>query len=145
MSKFPSNGSTADAIARTIASQMMNRRRLLQVSGLAATTAAISACGVGGSSDNTAPVEVEDMSDTEKVVDWSNWVAYIDVDEDAGTNPTLDEFEAQTGITVNYIEDYNDNNEFYAKVRPLLENGQSIDRDIVTPTDWMAGQWISLG
>jgi len=146
MKKFQFGDSPADQIAKSIAAQMMNRRRLLQVSGIAATTAAISACGVGGSSNNTdEPTEVEDLSDTEKVVDWSNWVAYIDVDEDAGTNPTLDEFAAQTGITVNYIEDYNDNNEFFAKVRPLLENGQSIDRDLVTPTDWMAGQWISLG
>ncbi|MBM3691238.1 MAG: spermidine/putrescine ABC transporter substrate-binding protein [Actinobacteria bacterium] len=146
MKKFQFGDSPADQIAKFIAAQMMNRRRLLQVSGIAATTAAISACGVGGSSNNTdEPTEVEDLSDTEKVVDWSNWVAYIDVDEDAGTNPTLDEFAAQTGITVNYIEDYNDNNEFFAKVRPLLENGQSIDRDLVTPTDWMAGQWISLG
>lgn len=146
MKKFQFGDSPADQIAKSIAAQMMNRRRLLHVSGIAATTAAISACGVGGSSNNTdEPTEVEDLSDTEKVVDWSNWVAYIDVDEDAGTNPTLDEFAAQTGITVNYIEDYNDNNEFFAKVRPLLENGQSIDRDLVTPTDWMAGQWISLG
>ena len=145
MAKFQFGDSPADRIARSIASQMMNRRRLLQVSGLAATTAAISACGVGGSTNSDEVTEVEDLSDTEKVVDWSNWVAYIDVDEEAGTNPTLDEIEAATGISVNYIEDYNDNNEFFAKVRPLLQNGQPIDRDLVTPTDWMAGQWISLG
>ncbi len=143
--KFQFSDSPVDQIAKSIAAQMMNRRRLLQVSGLSLTAAAVAACGVGGDSDSSGLTDVEDLSDTEKVVDWSNWVAYIDVDEDAGTNPTLDEFEAETGISINYIEDYNDNNEFFAKVRPLLQNGQAIDRDIVTPTDWMAGQWISLG
>jgi spermidine/putrescine transport system substrate-binding protein len=142
--KFPFGDSPADQIAKSIASQMMNRRRLLQVSGLSLTAAAVAACGVGGS-NSTGFDDVEDLSDSEKVVDWSNWVAYVDVDEDNGTYPSQEEFKAATGITINYIEDYNDNNEFFAKVRPLLQNGQAIDRDIVTPTDWMAGQWISLG
>ncbi|MEY3408267.1 MAG: hypothetical protein RL038_1328, partial [Actinomycetota bacterium] len=59
--------------------------------------------------------------------------------------PTLQLFEEQTGIAVNYNEDYNDNNEFLAKVKPQLDAGQAIDRDIVTPTDWMAGYWIAKG
>ena len=145
MKSFKILGDTpADAIARNIASAMMNRRRLLQVAGAGATAAVVAACGVGGNSDTEADSS-EDFSDTEKQVDWSTWIGYIDVDEDSGARPTLDAFTAETGITVNYNEDYHDNNEFFAKVRPLLEAGKPTARDLVTPTDWMAGQWISLG
>jgi spermidine/putrescine transport system substrate-binding protein len=123
----------------------MSRRRLLQVGAIGGAAAFASACGVGGASENTVtPTQVEDLSDTEKFINWSTWIDYIDID-DAGNRPTLEKFKAETGITVNYDEDYNDNNEFYAKVKPQLEAGQSIDRDIVTPTDWMAGLWISKG
>jgi len=68
-----------------------------------------------------------------------------DVDDETGAYPTLEAFMQATGITVNYTEDVNDNNEFYAKVRAQLESGQSIDRDIVVLTDWMAALWINSG
>ena len=71
------------------------------------------------------------MSDTEKVVNWSNWTEYIDVRRRDKKRPTLDAFTKQTGIKVNYTEDYNDNDEFYAKVRPLLDGGQDTGRDVV--------------
>ena len=51
----------------------------------------------------------------------------------------------KTGIDVDYREDVNDNAEFDAKVRPQLEAGQDIGRDIVVLTDWMAAQWIRKG
>ena len=57
----------------------------------------------------------------------------------------MEEFTAKTGIKVNYNEDVNDNNEFYAKVRPQLEQGQDIGRDIVVLTDWMAALWMRNG
>ena len=38
--------------------------------------------------------------------------------QDAERHPTLEEFEQQTGITVNYTDDVNDNAEFFAKVQP---------------------------
>ena len=54
-------------------------------------------------------------------------------------------WEKQYGAKIHYLEDYNDNEEFYAKVRQELEAGRGIGRDLVTPTDWMAGRWIDLG
>lgn len=122
----------------------MSRRRLLQVGAIGGAAAFASACGVGGSNPSVSPTAVEDLSDTEKWINWSTWIDYIDID-DAGNRPTLEKFTEATGITMNYTEDYNDNNEFYAKVKPQLEAGQSIDRDLVSPTDWMAGLWISKG
>ncbi|MEY2634316.1 MAG: hypothetical protein RIS75_256 [Actinomycetota bacterium] len=123
----------------------MSRRRLLQVGAIGGVAAAAAACGVGGSgTPSNSASEVEDLSDTEKFINWSTWIDYIDID-DNGNRPTLDKFKSEFGITVNYTEDYNDNNEFYAKVKSQLEAGQGIGRDIVTPTDWMAGLWIQKG
>ncbi len=127
--------------------KMMSRRRVLQYGGLAGAGAVVAACGggIGGPSKSpSAAPTVEDVSDTEKILNWSTWIDYIDIDE-AGHRPTLDRFEKESGVHVNYTEDYNDNNEFYAKVRAQLESGQSIGRDIVTPTDWMANLWIRKG
>lgn len=125
----------------------MSRRRLLQAAGIGGVAVAAAACGAGGSSGDATPTTTapEDLSETEKVVLWSNWVEYLDIDEETGGYPTLERFEEQTGISVSYNEDVNDNNEFYAKVRAQLEQGQSIDRDIVVLTDWMAGLWINNG
>ncbi|TFG73579.1 MAG: spermidine/putrescine ABC transporter substrate-binding protein, partial [Solirubrobacterales bacterium] len=46
---------------------------------------------------------------------------------------------------VNYIEDVNDNNEIFAKLRPDLQNGESADRSIIVVTDWMAKKMYDLG
>ncbi|MEO7986972.1 MAG: spermidine/putrescine ABC transporter substrate-binding protein, partial [Gemmatimonadales bacterium] len=54
-------------------------------------------------------------------------------------------FEKATGIKVEYTEDINDNNEFFSKIDEPLKRNQSIDRDIVVLTDWMAGRLIRLG
>jgi spermidine/putrescine transport system substrate-binding protein len=107
--------------------------------------AACGAGGDGGASASTGAASAPDQSATDKVVNWSNWPLYLDVNDETGEYPSLKAFEAQTGIKVTYTEDVNDNNEFYAKVRTQLEQGQDIGRDIVVLTDWMAGLWIENG
>jgi spermidine/putrescine transport system substrate-binding protein len=86
-----------------------------------------------------------DKSDTEKVVNWSNWPEYIDVNDKTKKHPTLDEFTVATGIKVNYTEDIGDNDEFYAKIKPQLSAGRDTGRDTVCLTDWMAARLILLG
>ena len=49
-----------------------------------------------------------------------------------------------SGVELKYIEDINDNTEFFGKVRQPLERGDGIGRDLVALTDWMAGRWIRL-
>ena len=131
------------ALSRGLVSR---RAALLGVAGLG--VAALSACGSEGTNatDGTATgaASAEDLSDSEKVVNWSNWPEYIDVDDD-GNRPSLDAFTAATGIAVNYTEDYNDNDEFYAKVRPLLEAGQDTGRDVWCSTDWMVARLVRQG
>ena len=75
----------------------------------------------------------------------SNWPLYIDIDEETKQRPTIQQFMQEHGIAVRYIEDINDNNEFFAKIQPALSQGDSIDRDIIVLTDWMAARLIRLG
>ncbi|HET9022149.1 MAG TPA: spermidine/putrescine ABC transporter substrate-binding protein [Ornithinibacter sp.] len=118
--------------------------------GLGAT-AALAACGsegTGGDASGSATPTAKaatDMSDSEKVVNWSNWPEYIDLSDDEKSRPSIDAFTKQSGIKVNYTEDYNDNDEFYAKVRPLLEGGQDTGRDVWCSTDWMVARLIRQG
>ncbi|MEO8199910.1 MAG: extracellular solute-binding protein [Gemmatimonadota bacterium] len=119
----------------------LNRRRFLGRSALAAGGLAfggsfLAACTgkekAGAAGDSTA------AASTGKSVRVSNWPLYIDPE-------TTADFEKATGTHAEYTEDINDNNEYFAKVSEPLSRGQSIDRDIVVLTDWMAGRMIHLG
>lgn len=131
----------------------MSRRRFLRAAGIGGAAMAAAACGAkgtGGGSTSSAsgapsPSTQPDKSDSEKIVNWSNWVSYIDTDDESGQRPSLEEFNKLTGIKVTYTEDVNGNQDFYAKVRAQLEQGRDIGRDIVVLTDWMAGLWVSKG
>ncbi len=127
---------------------LISRRTVM--AGMAGLTAvgALAACGSAGKNSAGATSDrvkaATDLSSTEKVVNWSNWPSYMDVDEKTKSHPTLDAFTKKTGIKVNYTEDYNDNDEFYAKVRPLLQAGKDTGRDMWASTDWMAARLIRL-
>ena len=82
------------------------------------------------------------MSDTEKIVHWANWTAYLDYDEETKKYPTLEPFMKETGIEVTYSEDIDDNDSYFNKIAPQLRAGQDIDRDIFVFTDWMANRVI---
>jgi spermidine/putrescine transport system substrate-binding protein len=105
---------------------------------------ALAACGddddggglnSGGSDDVTTAASEGEASGTLTI---SNWPFYID-------KKTVPDFEEATGITVDYTEDVNDNNEFFGKVQPQLERGESGGRDIFVVTDWMAKKMYDLG
>lgn len=115
---------------------------------LALTGGALAACGTkpAGNSPGAQGCTATDVSATEKKLTFSNWVLYIDVDDnDEKKRPTLDAFSQQSGLAVTYQEDINDNNEFYGKISPQLQACQSIDRDIIVLTDWMAARLVRLG
>jgi spermidine/putrescine transport system substrate-binding protein len=71
----------------------------------------------------------------------SNWPGYVD----PGKNGSVAEFEEESGVSVDYIEDVNDNVQFFGKLQPQLEQGQSGGRSLVVVTDWMAKQMYDLG
>ena len=105
---------------------------------------ALAACGgddeVGGGSDED--VEVAQAGPVEGEFNISNWVGYID----KGENNAIAKFEQEyPGTTVNYTEDVNDNVEFFGKLQPLLDKGESGGRSMFVVTDWMAKQMYDLG
>lgn len=114
----------------------------------ASSGSAGSGTGSGSASASAAPEGKvgTDKSDTEKVVNFSNWVSYIDVDaNDKNKRPTLDNFKAETGITVNYTEDVNSNDDFFAKIHQQLAAGQDTGRDLMVLSDWMIGKLRQMG
>lgn len=135
----------------------ISRRNLLVVGGVGAGAAALAACGAGATSSetitpavspgsDTTPTpepSVSDLSASEKVVYFSNWPQYIDVSKKSPT--TLGDFITSTGIDVVYTDDINDSNTFYSKVRANLEQGRSIDRDIVVLTEEGVELFIDSG
>lgn len=66
---------------------------------------------------------------------FANWQLYIDIDEATKKSPTLEAFTAETGISVEYFEEINANDEYFGKIQGPLSAGQSIDRDIIVLTD----------
>ena len=119
--------------AKSILGAMVSRRGVLAGAGGLGAAGLLAACGGSDSGDSANSVR------------WGNWPLYLDYDEDTKKYPTLDKFSEQTGITAEYFEDYNDNDEFYGKVQAQLKLGEDIGYDVVTPTDWMAARWIRLG
>ena len=94
----------------------------------------LAACG--GDGDEASPTTTGDggrqLADTLR---FSNWPLYIDVDDKTKKRPTLDQFRRRTGVRVQYFEDINDNATYFGKIQRPLQQGQSIDRDIVVLTD----------
>ncbi len=75
---------------------------------------------------------------------FENWTEYIDLTE-GGATGTVDRFTEATGVSMRYTEAFNDNNEYFAKIQPILGRGDTIDPDIIAPTSWLAGRLINLG
>ncbi|CAN5859306.1 spermidine/putrescine ABC transporter substrate-binding protein [soil metagenome] len=75
---------------------------------------------------------------------FENWPEYIDPTED-GMTGTVDRFMEATGVRVKYTDAFNDNNEYFALIQPLLGAGKKIEPDIIAPTSWLAGRLINLG
>ncbi len=116
------------------------RRIALALTGLAASLVLV-ACGGDGGLDDSGSSEVttaEAEGEPSGTLTISNWPFYID-------KQTVPDFEEETGLTVDYTEDVNDNNEFFGKVQPQLDSGESGGRDIMVVTDWMAKKMYDLG
>lgn len=91
--------------------------------------AVLAACGSSGGSKSSG-------GGGAKAVSISNWTSYI-------SEKSKKDFSRETGIKLTYTEDINDNNEYFAKIRPNLSRKQSIGRDGFVLTDWMANRMIN--
>src|SRR5919112_112431 len=129
--------------------ERLNRRRFIGRAGstglaVGGLSTLLAACGgVEGSAE-------KDEGETEKKVasvrhpkteigNWtfSNWPLYID-------KSVIKDFNKKFGGKCKYVEEINDNFEFFGKVRQQLEQGKPIGRDIITPTDYLASRLVRL-
>jgi spermidine/putrescine transport system substrate-binding protein len=142
------------------ASVELTRRRFLQGAALTGTAAFLAACGPSGGSAapaSAAPSGASAAVDTPAPsasaastptgpLQFANWDAYIDVEEDGVTSPTLVEFEAEYDVKVDYANaQIEDNESFMATIRPQLEAGVSTGWDLIVLTDWMAAKVVEAG
>jgi spermidine/putrescine transport system substrate-binding protein len=130
----------------------LTRRQLLRRAAVGGTAlslpALLAACGSGGGIEgqaNTQPATTSVKQELANEMTVSNWPYYIDQNDDATRFPTLEQFTKETGVKVNYLEDINSNEEFFGEIQAPLSRGQSIDRDIIVPTAWMAARLLNLG
>jgi spermidine/putrescine transport system substrate-binding protein len=126
-----------------LAALRASRRRFLgrgavTVAGVALVPPWLAAACGGDDDDDTSASggegTTQSSSDTLRI---SNWPLYI-------SEGFVDQFAEASGLSVDYKEDFNDNEQWFAKVRDPLEEGQDIGADLVVPTDYMAGRLIRL-
>ncbi len=128
----------------------LTRRQVLERAALGGAVLTIpgflAACGGGGGGTTTAATiagpTAGTLADTLTI---SNWPLYIDVDEETKKYPTLDAFTRELGVAVDYIEDVNDNDQWFGKNQATLAQGKGIGRDLTVLTDWMAARMVRLG
>jgi spermidine/putrescine transport system substrate-binding protein len=125
--------------ARGTAMPDLSRRRFLGRGAAGAAAAVvlgpsfIAACG-GDDDDDTASGGGGGGGESLRV---SNWPFYI-------TETFVPAFEEASGLDVTYKEDFNDNEEWFAKVKDSLEAGQDIGADLVVPSEFMVARLIGL-
>jgi spermidine/putrescine transport system substrate-binding protein len=118
-------------------------RGLIVAGGTLAAAIVLAACGGSGGIENSSsgPANVQTAKYTPPPsgdLTISNWPLYIDKN-------TVSNFDKATGVNTTYIEDVNDNQEFFAKMQPLLAKGQSGGRSMFVVTDWMAKKMYDFG
>jgi spermidine/putrescine transport system substrate-binding protein len=111
-----------------------NRRDALRLFGFAGAGLSLAACGVKGQKA-AAPKQ----NDVQKYwagktkhghLNFANWTLYMD----KGRTP-LKEFTQATGITVTYREVIPDDPQWFGKIAPQLQAGQSIGYDLMVVTN----------
>ena len=134
----------------------VTRRTFLQGSTMAGFAAFLAACGGGSSPQPTDAVGSVTPTDAigspqptavnvEGPLNFANWPAYIDLTEDETSSPTLVDFEAKYAIEVNYQEEIEANEDFYATIAPQLGSGLDTGWDIIVLTDYMAARVVRAG
>jgi spermidine/putrescine transport system substrate-binding protein len=128
----------------------LTRRQLLRRAAVGGTVlslpALLAACGGGSAaSGTTAAATAGGKPQLKDVLNFSNWTYYIDTKKPT----TFQQFQEQTGVKVNYYEDVNSNDQYFAKVQGPLSQGKGIGRDIFVSTDnsrfpglYVSQEWV---
>ncbi len=117
-----------------------SRRRF--IGGSAAAAAALTlgssfltACGADTGTSSSPNEKGGPASGTLRI---SNWPLYM-------ADGFIAAFQAASGVTVDYKEDFNDNEQWFAKVKEPLSRKRDIGADLVVPTTFMAVRLHQLG
>lgn len=105
---------------------------------LAACGTADEGGGGGGGGDGGFDITEIYAGEPGSKVNFANWPYYMDQAKDENGkvyNPTLKEFTDRTGIEVNYEDVINSNEEFFGRLRPVLEQGNPTGWDIIVITN----------
>jgi spermidine/putrescine transport system substrate-binding protein len=138
---MPSNEIDPRLLAR-LAANRTSRRRF--IGGGAAAAAALAMGGsflAACSSDNksaTGGGTTTQEGPATGTVRISNWPLYM-------ADGFVADFQKASGLTVDYKEDFNDNEQWFAKVKEPLSRKQDIGADLVVPTQFMAARIHRLG
>ncbi len=133
VSRMPEDPVVRDLV-NMVRQQQFNRRQLLRgaaVAGAGVGALGLASCSTGGGGGAGDGIV------------WGNWTYYLDFDDSTGSYPSLDAFIEEAGFNVDYIEDIDDNNTFYGKIKDQLELGQFTGYDVITFTDWMNGRLVN--
>ncbi len=143
---LPQDPMLAELVKMSRRKTLTRRTALAGAAGIG-TAIGLAACAPAG--DNGTPsgalVPATDVSDSEKVLVWNNWPGYMDLSEDELSRPTLERFQEETGIAVEYLEEYNDNDEWYGINRNELIAGKDVGADVLCPTEWLAARLVRDG
>ncbi len=133
------------ALEEFLAAERLSRRGFIGRAGSAglalSSLSFLAACGgVEGTAENDdgdRPEPAAVNHPKTEIGEWTfaNWPLYID-------KKVIRDFNRKFGGKCRYVEEINDNNEFYGKVRQQLEQGQPIGRDIITPTDYLCARLV---
>jgi len=137
----------------------VSRRRLLRGAGrgalgLGSLGAVLAACGAepeGAGPDPTAgttaaedPEALPSLPPVAGELSVAQWPLYIDRAK-GGRRPTLEAFEQEYGIRVEYREVINDNQQFFASLVPLFQAGQDTGWDLIALSDWVVTRLVRGG
>ena len=123
-------------------SKLTSRRRFIGGSAAAAAALLLAACSSGDKSatggSNAPAAPSDDGTPATGKLRISNWPLYM-------ADGFVAAFQTASGLTVDYKENFNDNEEWFAKNKEPLSRKQDIGADLVVPSEFMASRLIGLG
>jgi spermidine/putrescine transport system substrate-binding protein len=137
---MPSNEIDPQLLSR-FASNRTSRRRFIGGGAAAAAAVAVggsflAACGSDNKSATGTTTTQEGPASGKLRI--SNWPLYM-------ADGFVADFQKASGITVDYKEDFNDNEQWFAKVKEPLSRKQDIGADLAVPTTFMMVRLHQLG
>ena len=107
----------------------ITRRRALQLAAAAGAAAFL-----GGTTAARVAAQSPAATSVGGSFRMATWIGYIDIGPDGSSHPSLDRFQAETGVAVDYKEAVNSNEEFFAsQLQGPLSNGLSTGSNHVRP------------